>query len=435
MRNAAAFLLVIILIAVAFPMNTYAQSGEVRCFTEESADIVVAAGAAGEELDLAKEAAAEFMEYCPNITVRVLEDSALARDRLGFYLQRFEAQSADVDVVQIDVTWPGQLAEHLVNLAPYLTREQIAAHFPVIIQNNTVDGALVAVPWFMDVGLLYYRTDLLEKYGFDAPPDDWDELAVMAQAIQNGERVSGNNDLWGFVFQGGDHEDLVCNALEWQYSASGTQIIDPITGEIEISNDANIAALERAAGWVGTISPVDVTSYDTEDTLNAWQSGNAAFMRNWTHAYSISSADSSAIKGQFGVSPLPSGASGHGAAALGGWQLAVSKYSDNPDAAAAVAVFMTDYDQQKKRALAGSFNPTIRSLYEDQDVREAAPLFDSLPGIFIDAVARPANLASADYSEISAIYFNAVNSILNGEEDAMVALELLELDMSDVVGN
>jgi trehalose/maltose transport system substrate-binding protein len=434
MRKFVALFLTVVMVMAALPLTVYAQGGEVRCGTDEEVTVVVAGGSVGQELELSTAAAARFMEACPNITIEILQTPDYVQDRLGVYLQLFAAESPDVDVFQIDVIWPGDLAEHLIDLAPYMTEDEIAAHFPAIIENNTVDGALVGIPWFTDAGLLYFRTDLLEKYGYDAAPANWDELTEMAQVIQDGERADGNSEFWGFVWQGNAYEGLTCDALEWQYSESDTQIVNPETGEIEVVNDATIAAFERAAGWVGSISPDGVTSYGEEDARGTWQAGNAAFMRNWPYAYSLGNAEDSPIAGLFDVSPLPFGASGHGAATLGGWQLAVSKYSANPDAAAAVAVFLTSYDEQKVRAVDGSLNPTIMSLYEDADVLEAAPFFGSLYDVFINAVARPSTMSAPNYNEVSVAYFTAVHSILTGEEDAAVAMELLELDLADILG-
>ncbi|HET8984730.1 MAG TPA: extracellular solute-binding protein, partial [Trueperaceae bacterium] len=154
--------------------------------------ITIAAGAVGQELELARAAAARYMALHPDVTVNVLETPDLADSRLGVYLQLFEAQSSDVDVFQIDVIWPGDLAEHFVDLYEYGARDVVDEHFPAIIANNTVDGKLIGIPWFTDAGLLYYRTDLLEKYGFSGPPTTWAELTNMAQTIQNGERAAGN---------------------------------------------------------------------------------------------------------------------------------------------------------------------------------------------------------------------------------------------------
>ncbi len=184
----------------------------------------------------------------------------------------------------------------------------------------------------------------------------------MAQVIQDGERAAGNADFWGYVWQGNAYEGLTCDALEWIESNDGGSIISP-DKVITINNDKAAAAIDRAAGWVGTISPSGVTGFQEEDARNMWQAGNAAFMRNWPYAYSLGNADDSVITGLFDVSPLPAGDSGSGAATLGGWQLAVSKYSEHPDVAADVALFLTSREEQKIRAVEGSFNPTVmRSL-------------------------------------------------------------------------
>jgi trehalose/maltose transport system substrate-binding protein len=165
-----------------------------------------------------------------------------------------------------------------------------------------------------------------------------------------------------------------------------------------------------------------------------WQAGNAAFMRNWPYAYSLGNAEDSVIAGIFDVSPLPAGKSGSGAATLGGWQLAVSKYSNNPDVAADVALFMASADEQKVRAIEGSFNPTVMSLYQDPDVLEATPFFGSLYDVFINAVARPSTVSAPQYNETSTLFFQAVHSVLTGDTDAQTALEELELDLQDLLG-
>jgi trehalose/maltose transport system substrate-binding protein len=165
-----------------------------------------------------------------------------------------------------------------------------------------------------------------------------------------------------------------------------------------------------------------------------WQAGNAAFMRNWPYAYSLGNADDSPIAGLFDVSPLPAGASGAGAATLGGWQLAVSKYSDHPAEAADLALFLASYEEQKVRAIEGSFNPTIMSLYEDADVLEATPFFGSLYDVFINAVARPSTATAPQYAQTSEIFYEGVHSVLTGDNDAMTAFEEMEADLQDLLG-
>ncbi len=399
---------------------------------QEKVVITVAAGAVGQELELTREAAQRYMEAHPDVEVRVIDTPDLATDRYGLYLQFFEARSSDIDVYQIDVIWPGDLAEHLLDLYEFGAKEIADEHFPAIIENNTVDGRLVGIPWFTDAGLLYYRTDLLEKYGLEVPKT-WAEFEEVTRIIQEGERAEGNEDFWGFVWQGNAYEGLTCNALEWICSNGGGTIISP-DGVITINNPNAIEAIEMAARWVGTISPAGVTGFAEEDARSLFQSGNAAFMRNWPYAYALGQSEESVIAGKFDVASLPAGRSGHGAATLGGWQLAVSKYSNNPEIAADVALFMASPEEQKIRAIKGSFTPTIMTLYEDPEVLESAPFFGTLYDVLINAVARPSTVTAPNYNEVSTLFFRAVHSVLTGAKDATTALEELELELQALTG-
>jgi trehalose/maltose transport system substrate-binding protein len=334
------------------------------------------------------------------------------------------------------VIWPGILAEHLVDMNPYLESAgvDVSQYFERIVQNNTVEGALVGIPWFTDAGLLYYRTDLLEKYGYSAGPQTWAELDEMATTIQEGERAA-NPDFWGFVWQGNAYEGLTCNALEWQVSHGGGEIVEA-DGTISINNPQAAAAFDLAATWVDRISPPGVVSYQEEDARGVWQAGNAAFMRNWPYAFSLGNAEDSVIRDKFGVSPLPAG-SGEGARnadTLGGWQMAVSRYSANVDAAAQVAICLAGRESQKIRATVGSVLPTIGDLYQDEEVLAANPFFGQLFEVFSGgAVARPSTVTGENYNEVSTIYFTEVNEVLTGAQTGQQAVEAIEAQLQDVL--
>lgn len=434
MKKLVVLLLVFVLMGVSV-MPTLMQDDmmAIDCGTDEVATVVLSTGSVGIEVELAERAAAEFMAACPNITVEVLPLPESATDILGYFLQQFEAQSAEIDVFQFDVIWPAILAPHLLDLSPYISEEALAEYFPAIVENNTVDGALVGIPYFNDAPMLYYRTDLLEKYGVEVPTT-WEELTVAAQTIQDGERAEGNAEFYGFVWQGNTYEGLTCDALEWIYTASGSTIIDA-EGNVTVNNEANAAALELAASWVGTISPEGVTSYQEEDARATWQAGNAAFMRNWPYAYGLGNdPENSAVAGLFNVALLPTGESGLNAATQGGWQLGVSKYAENPDAAAAVALYFTSATVQKYRALE-SYLPTIESLYADEEILAAQPHYADLYPILQNTVTRPSTVSGESYNEVSVAFFTAVHSVLTGESDAATALELLEIELMDIMGS
>jgi len=342
------------------------------------------------------------------------------------FQQYWAAKSADVDVYMIDVIWQGIAAPHAVDLKKYYKEDEIKQFFPAIIQNNTVGGKLVSIPWFTDAGILYYRTDLIEKYGYKEPPKTWEELAEMAKKIQDGERKDGKKDFQGFVFQGKASESVTCNALEWIYSFGGGSIIEP-DKKVTINNPNAIKALETAKSWVGTISPPGVVTYSEEEARNVWQAGNAAFMRNWPYAYALGQDPKSAIAGKFDVTVVPmGGANGKHAACLGGWQLMVSAYSKAADAAADLVKFLNSVDAQKKRAIELSQFPTMPAIYSDPDVLAKNAWFAKIPDVLKNAVARPSTVTGADYNQLSTAFFQNVNKMLSGGESAQDAVQAVE---------
>ena len=364
-------------------------------------------------------------------TVKMYSPPASTTDNLALLRQQFAAKSSDLDVIMIDVVWPGVIKDHLVDLKPY-SKGAESKHFPAIVANNTVGGKLLGMPWFTDAGLLFYRKDLIEKYGLKAP-NTWEEMAAAAKKIQDGERAAGSPDFQGFVFQAKAYEGLTCDALEWVHSFGGGEIVDK-AGNITINNPQAAKALDTAASWIGTIAPGGVLNYGEEDSRGVWQNGKAAFMRNWPYAWSLGQAADSPIKGKIGVAALPAG-SGPGAkkaATLGGWQLAVSKYSKNIDAAAALALYMTSPEIQKKRAVGGSYNPTIPELYKDKDITTANPFMGELLDVFTNAVARPATATGLKYPEVSNAFWDATHDVLSKKSTGAEAVKKLEGKLKQV---
>ncbi len=423
------FFALLLILTLALGVSGVAAQSDFDCGTEDEVTITYIGDPAGSHPEAEAATIDRFMEVCPNITVERVPGDANVQNLLGVYLTAFEQESPDIDVLRVDVIWPGLLAEHLLDMSEYVSQEQVDSYLPALIENDTVDGRLVALPLRIGFGMLYYRPDLLEKYGYEAPPATWTELEEMAQTIMDGERAEGNDEFWGFVFQGNAYEGLTTNALEWQVSNGGGSIVSP-EGEIEINNEATIAAFERAASWVGTISPPGVTGYQEEDARAVWHAGNAAFMRNWPYAYSITQ-ESEAIGDSFAVAPLPAGDADRGAASLGGWHIGVSRYTDQPAAAAAFVIYMTSAENQKFYSIDTSSPPAVFDLYADEDIQEAMPF--ASPEVVEVTTARPSTATAELYNEVSTLYSSAVHSILTGEEDADVALELLELDLMDLL--
>jgi trehalose/maltose transport system substrate-binding protein len=366
------------------------------------------------------------------IRVSLLPSPDSARQRLVLWRELLGTGASGPDVYGIDVVWPGMLSEYFVDLKPYFANE-VSLQFPAIAAGYVVDNKLVAMAYRADIGLLYYRTDLLRKYGYRDPPKTWDELEIMAARIQAGERAKGKKQFWGFVWQGAADEGLTCDALEWQAAEGGGRIIEQ-DKTISVNNPQAIRAWQRAARWVGSISPPSVVGYREWDSLNVWVAGDAAFMRHWPSAYFDSQAAGSAIRNKFDTALLPGGHAGQ-VGTLGGWGLAVSKFSPHPREALELVRYLTRRDVQEQRSRVLSQPPTLSELYNLPELREPNPRFDILNQAFrTGMVLRPSNVTGKKYQEVTDAYIQAVHSVLTGEKSAPEAAAALENELVRTTG-
>ncbi|MBW6389873.1 MULTISPECIES: ABC transporter substrate-binding protein [Halomonadaceae] len=406
---------------------TLVVAGAASLSHAQAADLTISCGAVGAELQLCQQGVEAWEEQTGH-SVDVVSTPNSSTERLSLYQQILSANSTDIDIMQIDVVWPGLLANHLLDLREVLGEDVGEGHFSAIIENNTIDGRLVAMPWFTDAGVLYYRADLLEQYGHE-PPQTWEELTEIAREIQNAEREAGNDRMHGFVFQGRAYEGLTCNALEWVASHGGGTIVDA-DGEVTIDNPQAAAALDRAATWIGDIAPDGVLNYTEEEARGVFQGGNAVFMRNWPYAWALAQSDGSEVRGKVGVTQLPHSGEGSSAATLGGWNLAVSKYSENAELAAELVAFLAGEQEQKRRAIEGAYNPTLESLYQDEEVLEAVPFFGELYDTFVNAVARPSAPTGDAYGRVSNAFFSATHDVLSGNRSGEQAVSDLDRELA-----
>ena len=394
-----------------------------------AAQVNLVAGSVGSDVAFYQEEFKRFTEETGH-TAEIVAMPASTTDQFGQYKTWLSAQTEDIDVYQVDVIWAPQIDQHLEDLGPALGADA-DNFFASIIESQTVNDRLVAVPLFTDAPVLYYRKDLLKKYAKPVPTT-WVEMTRTAREIMNAERAAGNDKLWGFVFQGNAYEGLTCDALEWVKSHDGGQIVEP-DGRISINNPNAVRALDLARTWVGTISPPGVLSYQEEEARGVWQTGNAVFMRNWPYAYGLGQGEDSAVRGKFDVTTLPHGG-GESAATLGGWNLAVSKYSKNKEAAIALVKFLTSEESQKRRALAQTQLPTRQALYDDPDVLRAAPFFKGMVNTFLTAVPRPSAPTKRKYNEVSQAFWSAAHKTLSGEGGAAENLAELESKLKRIRG-
>jgi trehalose/maltose transport system substrate-binding protein len=336
------------------------------------------------------------------------------------------------DVYGVDTIWSGAVADYLVDLKPYFSSDMPTVD-PEVLATYTVQGKLIGVPYHPNSGVLYYRTDLLRKYGYGLPPRTWDELETMASRIQKGERDSGKKDFWGFVWPGTIRESLSHIALEWQVSEGGGRVIEA-DRTITVNNPITVRAWERGAHWVGWITTPGVISYTEWDASNAfWVAGNAAFARGWADYFQRHPPDEP-FRQQAGVTSVPAGKATR-VSALGGWALAVSSSSAHRAEAIRLVEFLV-----KKEAEVESVSrakPQWQLQFYDLPVMLAkqypwAAKVGGLSGATI--VSRPSNVSGTHYDEVSRAYSGAVHSVLARQSTASEAASKLEKELVRITG-
>jgi trehalose/maltose transport system substrate-binding protein len=254
----------------------------------------------------------------------------------------------------------------------------------------------------------------------------------MARRIQAGERADGNNDFWGFVWEGAASEALTCNALEWQVSEGGGTILDE-NGKVTVNTPRTIRAWERAARWVGSISPPGVVAHKEWDAQNIWLSGNAAFMRNWSSGYIAAHAPDSVVRDSFDIAPLPRGSAGT-ASTLGGAGYGVSAHSLHPQEAAMLVRFLCGRNQQVRRLRNTSEASTISELYDEPDVLANNPHWMRISETFRKGIAlRPSRAAGKMYPDVSRAYWEAVHAVLTGKKSAPQAATELQSELEQML--
>jgi multiple sugar transport system substrate-binding protein len=320
----------------------------------------------------------------PGIRVKDETLPASSDEQHQFYVINLEGKSADFDVFSMDVIWVPEFARAgwLNDMSSVLPVAEHDEFFPGPMKAVTWQGRPFAVPWYIDAGVLYYRRDLLDKYGL-APPRTWQELVEIARHV-----TARENDLYGFIWQGKQYEGLVCNTLEYLWGNGGDVLRD---GKVVIDSPENVTALGFMRDLITRykVSPPLVTTAVEESTRHIFGNGRALFMRNWPYAWNIFAQQSSPVRGKVGVAPLPAFPGGKSASTLGGWQLGVNRYSRHPDEARRLVTFLTSPEAQKRLALTIGYKPTRRSLYRDRELREKQPFIAGLYGIFMEARPRP----------------------------------------------
>ena len=368
------------------------------CAPPDDDTVTISGSALGAEGALLRRQIDRYMQINPGakVAVRITPDAADQRHQL--YVQWLNARATAPDILQLDVIWTAEFAAAGWILSLDRFAPPADSFFAAGIEANRWRDSLFALPWFIDVGMLYWRTDLMPH----APASLGELAATSAEARREG------SVRYGFVWQGARYEGLITGFVE-MLGAHGGSILDD-AGRVAVASPAGVRALTamRDAIHASSTSPEAVLTWQEEQTRFAFQNGDAAFMRNWPYAYPLmQDSAESRVAGRFAVAPMPAAPGGEPTAALGGGQLAINANSRHPRQAYDVIAFLLAPEQMLERAQVVGQYPSRPALYESAELEGALAIPPSDARRIIEAAKpRPVTPVYTQLSEILQIHLH-----------------------------
>ncbi len=352
----------------------------------------------------------------PNIRLQIVEGPNQVNLLEDMYTTAFLLGNSPYDLVNMDVIWTPKFAAAgwLMDLTDDITPTELAAFSPADVEGSKYAGRLYRLPVRSDAGMLYYRQDLLAAAGLE-PPRTFEDIERIGQALQAQKAVR-----WGYVWQGKQYEGLPAMFVEVLKGFNGFWV-NPATLEVGLDRPETIKAIQFLQSTMREgLSPPGVTTYVEEDTRRIFQSGEAAFMRNWPYAWSLMNADDSPVKGKVAIMPMVRSQSGTAnGSCLGGWGLGIAKTSKHKAEALTAIRFLTSEAAQKRFILKAGYVPSRRELFNDPEVVATYNHYPALLDVVDNAVLRPPIAQYAQASDILQRYLSAALTNQLSAETAM----------------
>ncbi|NEO86658.1 MAG: ABC transporter substrate-binding protein [Spirulina sp. SIO3F2] len=344
---------------------------------------------------------AAFEADNPDIDLEIIKAPNATNLVEDLYTSAFLLGDSPYDLVYLDIVWVPKFAAAgwLQDLSDFVDEAEINQFLKGDIEGGRYQDGLYRWPFRSDGGMLYYRTDLLEKAGLQ-PPETFAELLEASQTLQDQGLAE-----WGYVWQGKQYEGLAAMFVEI-LAGHGAYWVNPETLEVGLDSDEAIAALEFLKETVAQgISPAGVTTYAEEETRRLFQSGNTAFLRNWPYVFAL--AEDSDIAGNYAIKPMVHAPGADSGACQGGWGLGIAKSTKHPEEAWRVLEFISSEANQREFVLATGYVPSRISLFTDEAIVAKYPHYPELLKAIENAALRPPIAQYAQASDILQRYLSA----------------------------
>jgi len=359
----------------------------------------------------------DFETENPNIRINLVEGPNATNLLEDLYTSSFILGESPYDLVNMDVIWTSKFAAAgwLLPLDDRISQQELTAFSPKDVEGGRYQNKLYRIPMRSDVGMLYYREDLLKEAGLQ-PPETFEDLMRISQVLQKQKKVN-----WGYVWQGRQYEGLVAMFAEVLKGFGGFWV-NPDTLQVGLDKPETLQAIEFLRSTISQgVSPPGVTTYQEEDTRRLFQSGQVAFLRSWPYAWPLAQAKGSPIQGKIAIKPMVHAPGKTGAACLGGWGIGIAKSSKHPEEAWKAIQYFTSEEAQRRFILSAGYVPSRRNLFTNPEIVAQYPHYPQLLEVVDNAVLRSPIAQYAQTSDILQRYLSAALSGRISPESAMKA--------------
>jgi multiple sugar transport system substrate-binding protein len=322
-----------------------------------------------------------------NIKVELLAafDANQAREQL---VRRLGAEDSSMDIIGMDVIWTSEFA-NAGWIREWTGDDAQAATenvFDSVVDTATFDGKLYGAPLNSNTQVLWYRTDLV-----DQPPTTWQQMLDESSRLGNEGIVQ---------VQANRYEGLVAWFNSMVESAGTTIISGPEEIALEQGPTEEALALMGELANSPTAAAPDIETSDEGTAALGFEAGSSAFMLNYTFAFASATANAPDIAKNMAAAKWPAvNESQPSKPPLGGFNLGISEFSENPELAFEAATCLTNEQSQLTFTELDGLPPARENLYTDKVVTKAYPEFAQLVRKSIDdAAPRPQTPAYTDLS-------------------------------------
>jgi len=416
-------------------LMAFACATAIASFTAQMAsakDLVLAIGSRGYG-QAAPHSIDAFQKANPGVKVEWLKVSDVPNQTRQIYVTDMTSESPTPDVYAFDIIWAGEFAKRgwLAPLNDYMSDKDLSQYNQSFLKAASVNGKVYGAPLYVDGTHLFYRTDLLKKYGLN-PPKTWEELISDSKTIMKGEN---NPQLYGFVSMWAKIEGLFMNWLSFT-NANGGGFYDA-KGNVDVNSPANVKATQTMVDMIykDEIAPKSILSDRPDDARTLFQQGRAVFLMVQDFVYDPLNADGSPVKGKFDFEKNPDfeGHPGTHTTAMGGFLLGINPFSKNKKEAAALVASFTSHDSQLWAALHANRAPARPDVYKAPEMASAG-ILPKLGKDFDYGVVRPSATTGQLYPQVSEIMQLQITKALHREVSVKDALDSAQKQLKALLG-